>query len=120
MYGGLDRARCGGFRTAGAEYSRCRRSATGRRQGAGPGRARTRFRPLCYKHTVFQPRVPREDLMQATANARQPPKPQAATDSIPSLAFADADGAKRWVKSLLITGVTPLYEAVRGQLRALS
>ncbi|MEO8508801.1 MAG: hypothetical protein ABI593_14325 [Betaproteobacteria bacterium] len=39
---------------------------------------------------------------------------------MPSLAFADADGAKRWAKSLLITGVTPLYEAVRGQLRALS
>jgi len=58
--------------------------------------------------------------MQDTANARRSTKPLAPTDAIPSLAFADADGAKRWVKSLLITGVTPLYEAVRGQLRALS
>ena len=41
-------------------------------------------------------------------------------DEVPALAFADADGAKRWAKSLLITAVTPLYEAVRGQLRALS
>ena len=39
---------------------------------------------------------------------------------MPPLAFADADGAKRWAKSLLITGVTPLYEAIHGQLRALS
>lgn len=58
--------------------------------------------------------------MQDAANARRPAKPQAVPDPLPSLAFADADGAKRWVKSLLITGVTPLYEAVRGQLRALS
>ena len=58
--------------------------------------------------------------MQDTANARRSTKPQVATEAIPSLAFADADGAKRWAKSLLITGVTPLYEAVRGQLRALS
>ena len=58
--------------------------------------------------------------MQDTANARRSTKPQAATEAIPSLAFADADGAKRWAKSLLITGVSPLYEAVRGQLRALS
>ncbi|HTQ01784.1 MAG TPA: hypothetical protein VMN56_20875 [Casimicrobiaceae bacterium] len=60
--------------------------------------------------------------MQDTASqaTRSPkPKPEAA-DTVPSLAFADADSAKRWVKSLLITGVTPLYEAVRGQLRALS
>ena len=37
-----------------------------------------------------------------------------------ALAFADADGAKRWAKSLPITSVAPLYEAVLGQLRALS
>ena len=49
--------------------------------------------------------------MQDAANARRAPKAQAAPDPIPSLAFADADSAKRWVKSLLITGVTPLYEA---------
>jgi len=41
-------------------------------------------------------------------------------DPYPSLAFADADGAKRWAKSLLVTGVTPLREAIHGQLRALS
>ncbi|MEO6565321.1 MAG: hypothetical protein ABIO63_04745, partial [Casimicrobiaceae bacterium] len=38
----------------------------------------------------------------------------------PSLAFADADGARRWAKSLLVTGVTPLYQAIHGQLRAIS
>jgi hypothetical protein len=59
--------------------------------------------------------------MQDTATqARKPSKTVLGTDVVPSLAFADADGAKRWAKSLLITGVTPLYEAVRGQLRALS
>ena len=59
--------------------------------------------------------------MQDTATqARKPSKTVLAADVVPSLAFADADGAKRWAKSLLITGVTPLYEAVRGQLRALS
>jgi hypothetical protein len=39
---------------------------------------------------------------------------------VPALAFADADGARRWAKSLMITSVTPLYEAIRGQLRAMS
>jgi len=59
--------------------------------------------------------------MQETASqAKRSSKPERAPDEIPSLAFADADGAKRWAKSLLITAVTPLYEAVRGQLRALS
>jgi hypothetical protein len=61
------------------------------------------------------------DLMQdAASQAKRPTKPESAADAIPTLAFADADGAKRWAKSLLITAVTPLYEAVRGQLRALS
>ena len=59
--------------------------------------------------------------MQETASqAKRSTKPEPAPDEIPSLAFADADGAKRWAKSLMITAVTPLYEAVRGQLRALS
>jgi hypothetical protein len=59
--------------------------------------------------------------MQDTASqAITPAKGEPPPDVIPPLAFADADGAKRWVKSLLITAVTPLYEAVRGQLRALS
>jgi hypothetical protein len=59
--------------------------------------------------------------MQDTASQpTQSPTAETADASPPSLAFADSDGAKRWVKSLLITGVTPLYEAVHGQLRALS
>lgn len=59
--------------------------------------------------------------MQNTASeAIRPAKGDPAPDAVPPLAFADADGAKRWAKSLLITAVTPLYEAVRGQLRALS
>ncbi len=44
----------------------------------------------------------------------------AAADTVPALAFTDADSAARWVKSLLITSVTPLYDAVRGQLRAVT
>ncbi len=43
-----------------------------------------------------------------------------AVQSPPSLAFADAEGAKRWAKSLLVTGVNPLYQAIHGQLKALS
>ena len=59
--------------------------------------------------------------MQDTASpSPQVPKPAAASDEAPALAFADAEGAKRWAKSLLITGVTPLFEAIHGQLRALS
>ena len=55
--------------------------------------------------------------MQDTAS---PVLAKATADAHPSLAFADADGAKRWSKSLLISGVTPLYEVIHGQLRALS
>ncbi len=59
--------------------------------------------------------------MQDTASpAKRSVKPEPDPNAVPSLAFADAEGAKRWVKSLLITAVTPLYDAVRGQLRALS
>lgn len=59
--------------------------------------------------------------MQDTATDVVPPaRREPAPDTVPPLAFADAEGARRWVKSLLITAVTPLYEAVRGQLRALS
>ena len=59
--------------------------------------------------------------MQDTASqAMRSPNAESADATVPPLAFADSDGAKRWVKSLLITGVTPLYEAVHGQLRALS
>jgi hypothetical protein len=61
------------------------------------------------------------DLMQDTASqAMRAAKAEVAHDAVPALAFADADGAKRWAKSLLITGVTPLYEAVHGQIRALA
>ena len=55
--------------------------------------------------------------MQDTA---APDLAKRATQSPPSLAFADADGAKRWAKSLLVTGVNPLYQAILGQLMALS
>ena len=55
--------------------------------------------------------------MQDTAS---PILAKPAVNAPPSLAFADADGAKRWAKSLLVTGVNPLYEAIHGQLRALS
>jgi len=59
--------------------------------------------------------------MQDTASeAMRPTKSETAPEAVPPLAYADAEGAKRWAKSLLITAVTPLYEAVRGQLRALS
>src|SRR5258708_22367348 len=50
----------------------------------------------------------------APANAAKP-----AERPLPPLAFADADGAKRWAKSLMVAGVAPLYEAIHGQLRAL-
>ncbi|MCC7327583.1 MAG: hypothetical protein IT521_12350 [Burkholderiales bacterium] len=59
-------------------------------------------------------------MQDTVSQAVRPPNSEAEPGAIPSLAFADADSAKRWAKSLLITGVTPLYEAVRGQLRALS
>ena len=59
--------------------------------------------------------------MQDTASqAMRSPSAPSAHDAVPSLAFADADGAKRWAKSLLITAVSPLYDAVYGQLRALT
>ncbi|MFO1305348.1 MAG: hypothetical protein U1F54_16600 [Burkholderiales bacterium] len=59
--------------------------------------------------------------MQDTAPPSHKPAPPApSSTAVPALAFADADSAKKWAKSLLITAVTPLYEAVRGQLRALS
>jgi hypothetical protein len=49
-----------------------------------------------------------------------PPPPPAPERATPSLAFADADGAKRWAKSLIVAGVNPLYSAILGQLRAVS
>jgi cyclic-di-GMP-binding protein len=38
----------------------------------------------------------------------------------PSLAFADADSAKKWANSLQLTNVAQVFDAVLGQLRALS
>jgi len=38
----------------------------------------------------------------------------------PRLAFADLDGAKRWANALPLTNVAQVYEAVFGQLKALS
>ncbi len=46
--------------------------------------------------------------------------PPARHADAPSLAFADADGAKRWANGLPLTNVGQLYDAVLGQLRALS
>jgi hypothetical protein len=51
--------------------------------------------------------------------AAAPPAPPAPA-AIPALAFADADTALRWSKSLPFTNVAQVYEAVYGQLRALS
>jgi hypothetical protein len=60
-------------------------------------------------------------MTQDTSTPVVPPQAQpAAQRDAPSLAFADADGAKRWAKSLMVTGVGPLYEAIHGQLRAVS
>src|SRR5687767_13199421 len=41
-------------------------------------------------------------------------------DDIPPLAFADIDGAKKWAKSLPLLPVAQAYQALIGQLRALS
>ena len=41
-------------------------------------------------------------------------------DDLPPLAFADLDGAKKWAKSLPLLPVAQAYEALIGQLRALS
>jgi hypothetical protein len=60
-------------------------------------------------------------MTQDTSTPVVPPQAQPAAErDAPSLAFADADGAKRWAKSLMVTGVGPLYEAIHGQLRAVS
>jgi hypothetical protein len=60
--------------------------------------------------------------MQDTASPLTPATPAAErpAGSVPALAFADADGASRWVKSLVLTGVNPMYEAIYGQLKAVS
>jgi hypothetical protein len=60
-------------------------------------------------------------MTQDTSTPVLPPDAETAAErDTPPLAFADTDGAKRWAKSLLVTGVTPLYEAIHGQLRAVS
>ena len=60
-------------------------------------------------------------MTQDTFTPAMPPTAKIAVErDIPSLAFADAVGAKRWAKSLMVTGVGPLYEAIHGQLLALS
>ena len=45
-----------------------------------------------------------------------PPRPP----GVPALAFADAEGVKQWAKTLPLTSVAQVYEAVLGQLRAMS
>jgi hypothetical protein len=44
-------------------------------------------------------------MQETAAQPRTPSKAAAAPDVVPSLAFADADSAKKWAKSLLITAV---------------
>jgi hypothetical protein len=59
--------------------------------------------------------------MQDTAAPPLPAGPAVAVErGVPALAFSDTDGAKRWAKSLIVAGVNPFYEAIHGQLRALS
>jgi hypothetical protein len=41
-------------------------------------------------------------------------------DDLPPLAFADLDGAKKWAKSLPLLPVGQAYQALMGQLRAMS
>jgi cyclic-di-GMP-binding protein len=60
--------------------------------------------------------------------ANAPPGPASATANgpaarvvpVPPLGFADAESAKRWANGLPLTNVGQVYEAVHGQLRALS
>src|SRR5260221_8401441 len=60
-------------------------------------------------------------MTQDTASPVQPPTAAVTADrEVPPLAFSDADGAKRWAKSLMVTGVGALYGAIHGQLRAVS
>jgi len=60
-------------------------------------------------------------MTQDTSTPAMPPNARtAAARDAPALLFADADGAKRWAKSLMVTGVGPLYEAIHGQLQAVS
>ncbi len=80
--------------------------------------------PLCYKHgirPVVSSRLPMHDPASPAEPAIANPAPAPRDgEAVPALAFADAEGASRWVKSLLVTSVTPLYDAVRGQLRAVT
>ena len=46
--------------------------------------------------------------------------PVAPAAAAPALAFADAEGATRWAKALPFTNVAQVYDAVMGQLKALS
>ncbi|HXU66567.1 MAG TPA: hypothetical protein VN707_04340 [Casimicrobiaceae bacterium] len=53
----------------------------------------------------------------ATEDAAQPELPP---DESPSLAFADALGAAQWMKSLPLSSVAQAYDALLGQLQALT
>ena len=54
--------------------------------------------------------VPIAEAVRATAGA----------DDVPSLAFADTDGASKYLKSLILLSVPQAYAALMGQLRALA
>jgi hypothetical protein len=49
-----------------------------------------------------------------------PTAPAATAPAVPALAFADAEGATRWAKALPFTNVAQVYDAVMGQLKAMS
>jgi len=59
-------------------------------------------------------------MADPTVPAMAPGPAPASERKVPALAFADADGARQWAKSLVVAGVNPFYEAVYGQLCALS
>jgi hypothetical protein len=56
-----------------------------------------------------------ESISPALSPVAAPPPP-----TPPSLAFADAEGVKQWAKMLPLTNVPQVYDAVLGQLRAMS
>src|SRR4029079_4910259 len=104
-------------------YNRREQPRAEDRRGPGaraPGCASTVFPKRSGRRLRACGRIAGDMMQDSASQAMRPPSAESAEVAAPELAFADSDSAKRWVKSLLITAVTPLYEAVHGQLRALS
>ena len=59
-----------------------------------------------------------EDVVEPLADEKT--ADAAAPDAAPELAFTDAASATRWMKSLPLSNVGPAYDALLGQLRALT